>query len=61
MPSPRRNTVRVSGVAQDGHIDGGGRCLDRRPRAFFAILSKLTFVSGQFIPFVNEEDFRSPL
>ena len=33
MPSPyHHNTVRVSGGAQDGRIDGGYR-LDRRPRA----------------------------
>ena len=32
MPSPCRNTVRVSGDARDGRIDGGYR-LDKRPRA----------------------------
>ena len=60
MSSPRRYTERISGL-QDGALTLVDRILDRRPRAFFAILSKLIFVSNQPIPFVNEEDFRSPL
>jgi hypothetical protein len=46
--------------AQDGRIDGGCR-LDRRPRASMPYsLSAVLFLTGP-IPFVNEEDFRSPL
>ena len=61
MPSPHSNTVRVSGGAQDGLNDSGGEIIGQETSAFFAIFSKLTVVASQLIPFVNEEDFRSPL
>ena len=60
MPSPRRNTVRVSGGAQDGRIDGGCR-LDRRPRVSMPYSLSGALFRARPIPFVNEEDFRSPL
>jgi hypothetical protein len=60
MPSPRRNTVRVSRGAQDGRIDGGYR-LDKRPRASMPYSLSGALFLAQPIPFVNEEDFRSPL
>jgi hypothetical protein len=46
----------ASADVQDGLIDGGDVT-----SGLSAILSKPNFVSARLIPFVNEEDFRSPL
>ena len=53
--------MRVSGVAQDGRIDGDDRVETEKTSGLSAILSKPTFVSRRLMSFVNEEDFRSPL
>jgi hypothetical protein len=60
MSSPWRYTERISGVAQDGRID---KDLHKRkdlgpPLAYSP--SAVLFLTGP-VPFVNEEDFRSPL
>ena len=60
MSSPWRYTERISEVAQDGRIDrDGGKRKDLGPPLAYSLNAAL-FLTG-LIPFVNEEDFRSPL
>ena len=60
MSSPWRYTERISEVAQDGRID---RDLYKRkdlgPSLAYSP-SAVLFLTGP-VPFVNEEEFRSPL